>query len=404
MSELPEVLLGVRVLDLSIYPPGAFATMLLADFGADVTVVEPPLRLSTARRPSLVATDGPPGWDDDERLLAYNPLRRNKRSIVVDLKSADGVAVVRRLAATADVVVEGFRPGVADRLGLGYDQLREVNPALVYCSVTGYGQDGPRRQEAGHDLNYIATSGLLSLVGSRAGDLAIPVNIAGDFAGGGLMAAYGVLLALWASRANGHGQHVDVAMTDGNLALLASQVGRTLAGERAPEAGRGRLTGRNPNYNVYRCKDGGWIAVGCVEPEFWLAFCIQMGRPEWVAAVGDPDAAERCYEELVETFQARSRDDWMTVLDGAAYCVSPVLSIDEALEDEHARARDRVLDVLDPRVGPVRQIGVTPRLGSTPGRVRTPSAKRGEHTADVLAELGFAAAEIAALRQAGAVE
>lgn len=404
MTELPEALHGVRVLDLSIYPPGAFATMLLADFGAEVTAVEPPARLSTVRQPSLVATDGPPGWDNEQRLLAFNPLRRNKRSVVIDLKSPDGVRIVRRLAAGADVVIEGFRPGVADRLGIGYEQLREDNSALVYCSVTGYGQDGPRRREAGHDLNYIATSGLLSLVGSRAGDLAIPVNVAGDFAGGGLMAAYGVLLALWAARETGQGQHVDVAMSEGSLALLATQVGRTLAGERAPEAGRGRLTGRNPNYNVYRCKDERWVAVGCVEPEFWQAFCTQMGRPDWVSAVGDPDAADRCYEDLVKTFLTRSRDDWMTVLDGAAFCVSPVLSMDEALEDEHARTRDRIVDLTDPRVGPVRQIGVTPRLGSTPGRVRTPSAMRGEHTVEVLAELGFDDAEVARLRTAGVVE
>lgn len=381
-------LAGIRVLDLSLYPPGQFATMLLADFGADVITVEPPQRLASDRAPTLAAAPGPVGWDDQDRLRAYNPLRRNKRSVIVNLKDPRGLRVVLDLAAQADVVTEGFRPGVAERLGVGYPQVKAVNPSVVYCSVTGYGQTGPHRAYAGHDLNYISYAGLQSLVGSRDGQPAIPANVVGDFAAGGLMSAYATILALWSRRSDGQGQHVDVAMTDGVLYLLAAQLGRTLAGEDVPPPGRGRLTGGNPNYQVYECADGRWLAVAAVEPAFWENLCTALGRPDLLDSATDPAGGEYRQRELAQLFATRSRDEWIEALDGPAFCVGPVLSVREALDDPHTRAHGMVADVADPVLGQVEQVGIPPVLSGTPGAIRRPSAAPGEHTREVLAEYG----------------
>jgi crotonobetainyl-CoA:carnitine CoA-transferase CaiB-like acyl-CoA transferase len=397
-------LAGVRVLDLSLYPPGMFATMLLADFGADVISVEAPRRLARGRAPALAPVAGSKGWDNPASRRAHDPLRRNKRSVIVDLKDGRGLAVVLALAARADVVTEGFRPGVADRLGLGYQQVRAHNESVIYCSTTGYGQSGPYRGFAGHDLNYISHAGLLSMTGSRDGQPAIPSNLAGDFAGGGLMSAYAIMLALWSRRGDGRGQFIDISMTDNVLYLLAAQTGRTLAGESAPEPGRGRLTGGSPNYSVYECRDGRWLAVAAVEAGFWAELCAALGRPDLEHAAADPAAARQCQEQLAREFRTRTRDEWMAALNGSAFCVSPVLSMREAVQDPHARARGMVVEVADPELGPVQQVGIGPVLSRTPGSVRRPSAVPGEHTAEVLTELGLTETEVGELVAVGVVE
>lgn len=377
----PRPLDGVRVLDLSRLYPGPFCSMLLADFGADVICVE-------SRR-----FEGEPSMPS---------AMRGKRHVSLDLSLPEGREVFLALARRADVVLEGFRPGVADRLGVGYEALRACNPRIVYCSLTGYGQDSPWRDLVGHDINYLAVSGLLDQTGSGPdAPPAIPGTQIADVAGGGLSAALGILLALQARERSGEGQHVDVSMTDGVMGMMGyAATFLWMAGQKL-ERGRSMLTGRYPWYRTYRCSDGRYLSIGAVEPRFWSALCAHFGHPEWAARQYDETALEELHAFFEARFAERSRDAWFAELRPLPVCVAPVLDVEEAFSSEHALARGLVAEVdVDGR--PLRVLGVPIKLSSTPGRVGPRPPRFGEHTDEVLRELGLAPAEIAALRAKGA--
>jgi alpha-methylacyl-CoA racemase len=310
--------------------------------------------------------------------------------VQLDLKSAGGRDAFLRLAAAADVVVESFRPGVMDRLGVGFDVLRSANPSLVYCAITGYGQDGPLRLRAGHDLNYLARAGVLGLSGDAGGP---PVQAAAqiaDIAGGALMAAFGILAAL----RSGTGQFVDIAMADGALSMLAMPAAGLLAGGPAPRRGELMLGGRLLCYRVYACADG-YISMGALEPKFWAAFCRGVGREDLIEHQFDAPGSW-AHGEVEAVLGRRSRADWEAFNAEHDCCVEPVLELDEAVEDEQVRARGMVVDGL--LATPVR-LSATPadaRRGGPPGL--------GEHTDAVLAAAGYAEEEVAALRASGAVK
>ncbi len=391
---------GIRVLDLSRLAPGPFCTMLLGDLGADVLVVEAPpgaLRGGGLRAEQVV---DPEAFD---RARAYNALGRNKRSIVLDLRREEARQIFIRLAETVDVVLEGFRPGVVKRLGVDYDAVSAVNPRIVYCSLSGYGQDGPYAGMVGHDINYISIGGALGMIGWPGQPPAIPLNVIADFAAGGLHAAYAILAALLARERTGRGQYIDIAMSDGVLYLLALFVGQSLASGESSPRGEALLNGGSPCYNVYQTKDGGWMSVGSLEPQFFANLCRALECEEFVPFQHDPsrqDEIRRCFRER---FQARTRDEWFALLRETDVCAAPVYSLGEALADAHNRQRGMVVEVEHPTLGKVRQVGIGTKLSGTPGEVRSLTPIPGQHTDEVLTALGIGAAEIAELRDRGAI-
>jgi crotonobetainyl-CoA:carnitine CoA-transferase CaiB-like acyl-CoA transferase len=390
---------GLTVLDLSRLLPGGFCSCLLADFGADVIKVEDTgsgdyLRWAPPRYEGADPTAGG---------AAFLSLNRGKRSIQIDLKSEAGVGVLQRLARDADVLLESFRPGVLDRLGVGYERLRECNPGLVYCAITGYGQDGPLRDRAGHDINYLALGGLLDLTGERDGP---PIQAAGqiaDIGGGALMAAVGILMALRERDRSGEGQFVDCSMFDGALSWLAMVAGPLLATGDAPRRGEQALAGRFNCYRPYECADG-WVSLGALEPKFWRTWCQGVGRTDLLEHAFDAPGSES-HRAVSEIFRARTRDQWTAFAAEHDCCLEPVLGLDEALESQLVRARDLVVALQQPGVTrPVRLLGLPIKLRGTPGDPsRAPAPALGEHTDEVLAQAGFAADEIAAMYAGGAV-
>jgi len=390
---------GTRVLDLSRLAPGPFCTMLLGDLGADVIVIEaPPEALHGA-----LSTDQAIDPNSLERARAYNALGRNKRSIVLNLRQEAARDVFYRLARTADVVLEGFRPGVVKRLGVDYETLREVNPRLVYCSLSGFGQDGPYASAVGHDINYIALTGMLDMIGWAGEPPGIPLNVIADYAAGGLHAAYAILAALLARDKTGRGQYLDIAMSDGVMYLLAAALSQHFAGGGTMHRGEGMLNGGVPYYNVYETKDGGWVSVGCLEPHFFANLCRALDCDDLIPFQHDPSHQAEVFNRFRESFLTKTRDEWTALLKGVDVCVAPVQSLAEAAADVHNRYRGMVVEVEHPALGKVPQVGVATKLSDTPGRVRHTAPRPGQHTDEVLLEMGLSARDITTLRDAGAV-
>jgi crotonobetainyl-CoA:carnitine CoA-transferase CaiB-like acyl-CoA transferase len=389
---------GLRILDLSRLLPGGFCSLLLADLGADVLKVEDTGMGDYVRW-------APPyyeGAEDSAKSALFLALNRNKRSIRVNLKEEGGRDVLLRLAREHDVLLESFRPGVLDRLGVGYERLREENAGLVYCAITGYGQDGPYRDRSGHDMNYLGLTGLLGLTGDRKGP---PVQAAGqiaDLGGGALMAAVGILAALRERDRSGEGQLVDISMTDGSLAWLAMVAGRYLADGTPPERGDAELAGALVCYRPYACADG-WVTLGALEPKFWAAWCRGVGREDLIEKQFERPGSQT-HIEVEAIFVERTRKQWQAFASEHDCCLEPVLGLDEALDSELVRAREMVVELDQPGAAtPVRQLGPPIKLSRTPASVREPGPALGEHTHDVLRDAGYSDEEIAALEEAGAV-
>jgi alpha-methylacyl-CoA racemase len=386
---LARALAGIKVLDLSRLLPGPFLTMILADQGADVIKVEAP-GAGDYMRAMFPGREGMSG-----RFLAVN---RNKRSLVLDLKETSGEAPGRaaflRMVERADVVVESFRPGVMDRLGVGWDVLRGRNPRLVLCSISGYGQDGPYRDRAGHDLDYVALAGALAMGGPRGGAPAMPGVQIADLAGGALWSATGILGALLGRDRTGEGAHLDISMTEGALALLAAELGNLdTAPDARPSRGNQALNGGLACYRIYETADGKHLAVGALEPKFWLALNQAIGRAGHVAELAaPPEKQEAIAAEVAAIFRTRTRDAWLTVLAAHDCCCEPVLELDEVAAHPLHQARG-VFFSLPGDAGPVQQVR-TP-LGAPAERRLAP--RLGQHSREVLAEYGFDGAEIDSL-------
>jgi alpha-methylacyl-CoA racemase len=400
MSALP--LDGLKVLDLSRLLPGGFCSLMLADFGADVVKVEDTGMGDYVRwSPPFYETSTPA--DETARGALFLALNRGKRSIRIDLKTEQGTEVLLRLVRGADVLLESFRPGVLDRLGVGYERLKQENPGLVYCAITGYGQDGPNRDRSGHDINYLGLNGLLGLTGDADG---APIQAAGqiaDIGGGALMALIGVLIALRERERSGEGQLVDCSMFDGALSWLAMVAADALATGRAPRRGHLPLAGGFTCYRPYQCADG-YVTLGALEPKFWAAFCRGVGRDDLVDRAFDPPGSE-AHAVVSEIFAQRTREQWRQFASEHDCCLEPVLALDEVLESELVAAREMVVALAQPGVEkPVRLLGVPVRLSRTPADpTRAPGPGLGEHTDEVLAAAGYSATEIGALHEAGAV-
>ena len=369
---------SLRILEFAGIGPGPFCGMVLADLGAEVVRLDRP--------------DGAPGSRRDF-------VARGRRSLALDLKAPGAADAVLRLVEKADALIEGFRPGVMERLGLGPEACHARNPRLVYGRMTGWGQDGPLAQAAGHDITYIALTGALWSVG-RAGERPVPpLNLVGDYGGGGMLLAVGVLAALLEAKGSGRGQVVDAAMVDGAALLMAPIYAMLAHGRWKPERGANMLDGAAPWYDTYECADGRWVAVGPIEPQFFALVAAKLGLD--AARFGDrmdPANWPALREALAAAFRARTRDDWTALFEGTDACVAPVLDLREAPSHPHNAARG----VFTERDGAV-QPAPAPRFDRTTAEPGLPPPLRGEHTDAVLAEWGFAAAEIAALREAGAI-
>jgi crotonobetainyl-CoA:carnitine CoA-transferase CaiB-like acyl-CoA transferase len=401
---MPPPLAGYRVVDLSRLAPGPFCTMVLADLGAEVVRVEEP---AGGRRARMEEAQGVGGQDPQERRrrAAFAALNRGKRSITLNLKHPEARRVLYRLVERADVFVEGFRPGVVKRLGCDYDTLRAINPRLVYCSISGYGQDGPYAGLVGHDINYISVAGALGMIGPKGGPPSIPYNFLADYAGGGLMAALAIVTALLHRERTGQGQYIDIAMTDGVLYLMAQAVSEFFLSGQAPRPGEARLNGAAPYYNVYRCKDGRYISIGCIEPWFWENLCRALGREDFIPHQHNPDKHPEIFHAFREIFQTRTREEWWEYLRSQGdIAVAPVYTLDEVFRDPQVHHRGMVVEVGEEGGQKVRQVGIGPKLSLTPGRVGSPGPVPGQHTEEVLTELGYTPQQIQALRGQGALE
>jgi len=369
---------GLRILEFAGIGPGPFCGMLLADLGAEVIRID--------------RKEGPPGTRQDF-------VGRGRRSLALDLKSPAAVQAALRLVEGADALIEGFRPGVMERLGLGPEACLARNPRLVYGRMTGWGQDGPLAQAAGHDINYIALTGALWSIG-RPGERPVPpLNLVGDYGGGGMLLALGMLAALLEAKGSGRGQVVDAAMVDG-AALLMAPIYAMLARSRwRNERGANMLDGAAPWYDTYECADGRYLAVGPIEPQFFDLMIAQLGLdPARFAARMEAAHWPALKAELAAVFRTRTRDDWAALFEGTDACVAPVLDLHEAPAHPHNKARG----TFQQREGAV-QPAPAPRFSRTPAEPGLPPPLRGEHTEQVLADWGFSAADIAALRQAGAI-
>jgi alpha-methylacyl-CoA racemase len=390
-------LADIKVLDLSRLLPGGFCSLLLADFGADVLKVEDTGMGDYVRW-------SPPyhnGAEDSAKSALFLSLNRGKRSIRLNLKEDAGREVLLRLAREYDVLLESFRPGVMDRLGVGPERLRAENPRLVYCSISGYGQDGPYTARSGHDMNYLGLNGLLGLTGEPDGPPVQPAGQIADLGGGALMAAFGILAALRERERSGEGQIVDVSMFDGSLSWLALVAARYLCDGVVPGRGELDLAGGLICYRPYACRDG-WVTLAALEPKFWLEWCRGVGREDLVDRQFESPGSE-AHAEVEQIFHARTRDEWREFAARHDCCLEPVLSLDEALDSELVHARGMVVEVDQPGADGVRMLGVPVKLSRTPGAPAGPGPALGQHTDEVLRALGYSARDLASLRESGAV-
>jgi crotonobetainyl-CoA:carnitine CoA-transferase CaiB-like acyl-CoA transferase len=394
MSEQSKPLAGVKVIDLTLLLPGPMCTLHLADLGADVIKVENPGAFDPMR--------GQRGSKFTPQFLMLN---RNKRGITVNLRSAEGRDVLQRLARDADVLVEGFRPGVTEKLGIGYEALARINPRLVYCSITGYGQTGALALAAGHDINYECLAGVLEQTGAADGPPAPGGFPVADLAGGTLSAAMGILAALFDAQRSGRGRHVDVAMSDCLMAHNVLAVASLQQGRRQmPARGTDYLSGGMASYGVYATADGRHLAVGAIEIKFWQAFCEAIGRPDLLGRghlLGKEGAVARA--EVAKVIASQPMAHWAALFEKVDACVTPVLRADEANEHAQARSRGMVVHSEHPDHGRYWQYACPVKMSGFEFRVERQGPQPGEHTDQVLAEFGYTADDVARLRAAGTI-
>jgi len=386
---------GIRVLDLTRLLPGAFCSQLLADMGAEVIKIEDP------RGGDYNRSWEPKAKEESGSFLLLN---RNKKSVTLNLKSPEGKEALRRLAAAADVLLEGFRPGVMTRLGLGYDTLKADNPRLIYCAISGFGQDGPLSLAPGHDINYLGLAGALQLFGRAGEGPMVPGLSIADVGGGSPMATTGILAALHARSVTGEGQHIDISMTDGVVAWLALHGADQLFGGIEPRGGERPFIGQAPCYNVYRCADGRHVALGAIEPHFWERFCeLAQLPPELREHYPAGAQAERQRAALQQLFLTRTRDEWAAAGEAVDIPLTSVNDMAEAFAHPQLVHREMLLHVEHPVEGTIPQLGFPIKLSDTPCSIRLPPPVLGEHNEEVLSQARYSAAEIAAMRAVGAI-
>ncbi|MBN2061761.1 MAG: CoA transferase [Deltaproteobacteria bacterium] len=377
---------GIKVLDLSRYAPGPYCSMILGDLGADVITVE-----AVGMTPKLFAGDkvkgfvGAPVREFAPPGSPYDPLNRNKRSIGLNLKTEQGREIFYKMVENTDVVLEGFRPGVTERLGIDYISLKKRNGRIIYCAVTGYGQNGPYKDLPGHDINYISSGGAISILKAPS----LPGNLLGDIASGGMQAVIGILAAVIAREKTGKGQIVDISMTDGVVSLLALYMGKYFENNGMPDEPDRVSIGTTPFYNIYRTQDGKMISIACGEAAYFANLCKVLECEEFIPNQTNPEIAEEIGNYFRKKFLTRTRDEWFDIMSQYDIAVSKVNGLDEIENDPQLKHRDMVIELDHPEKGRIKQVGVSIKLSDTPGSVRKLSPKPGENTEKILIELGY---------------
>ncbi|MBI3931457.1 MAG: CoA transferase [Chloroflexi bacterium] len=386
---------GIRILDLSRAAPGPFCSMILSDLGAEVIKIEAPPGASRLRAGAAS--------DEEKRGVAYQTLSRNKKSIGLNLRSEAARRIFYQLVEQADVIIEGFRPGVVKDLGIDYETVSQINPQIVYGSISSYGQDGPYRDVIAHDLNAIAMGGALDLIGERGGRPVIPLNLVADFGGSAMCLGIGILSALIARSKTGKGQYVDISMLDSVIGLLTSVAAGYFRDNIVPKRGEGATAGAAPYYNIYETKDGKRITIGILEPWIWENFCREIGKEDFIAYQADKTKWEELSTYLTQLFLTKNRDEWFELLSRKNIFIGKVYSLDEVFTDPHVLHRQMVIVMEHPTEGKVKQVGIAVKLSDTPGAIRSRPPMLGEHTEEILAGLGYSAPRIKELRQQGAI-
>jgi crotonobetainyl-CoA:carnitine CoA-transferase CaiB-like acyl-CoA transferase len=388
---MTRALEGIRILDLSRMLPGPYCSMMLADLGAEVIKVEEP-KIGDPTRHSPPIVNG--------KSAPFAQVNRNKKSIAIDLKHPEGRGIFLKLASTADIVLEQFRPGVVERLGIDYAAVAEVNPRIVYCSLTGFGQNGPQRERSGHDLNYLALSGVLGLTTDGRGKPVIPGVQVADLAGG-MIAGFAILAALLARDRTGRGQYIDVSMFDVMLSMLPIPAAHHFAGNTIGVGGKYVLSGAYPFYNVYETSDSKFMTLGALEPKFWGNFCVTIGREDLTPRQFDSgELRENLFKEVREVFKSRTQAEWIELMGDADCCCEPVLSISEAFEHPQTRAREMIRG---PEGGKSKGLGAAYKMSDAQPRAGGSTPALGEHTDELLVSIGISEEERARLRSAGVI-
>ena len=388
-------LTGIKVLDLTRLLPGPYCTLMMADYGAEVIKVEEPETGDYIRwrKPAINGIGA--------RHLTIN---RNKKSVELNLKSVEGREIFKKLATESDVIIESFRPGVMNRLGIGYEEISKLNEGIVYCSLTGYGQTGPYSKLPGHDINFVGYSGILGLIGEKDGKPVIPGVQIADLGGGALMALSAITMALLHKEKTGKGQYIDVSMLDGAITWLYAAASDYFVSGTVPERGKNRLDGHFAFYNVYETKDNKFLSVGAAEKKFWIELCELVGKPEWIDLHEGPEEVQQhLKQEMAELFKQQNQQYWLDLLQTKDTCVGPIYDLNQLYEDPQIIEREMFTTMQHPTAGKIQQIGFSIKFSETPGEIYAHSPILGEHTEEILLQNGYSKENILSLEENGVI-
>lgn len=389
---------GIKILDLSRNGPGPFCSMILGDYGADIIKINEPVKKALQQNAEVSEKSRPASFQNDDQLAIYNTFERNKRSITLNLKTKEGVEIFKKLAQKADVILTEFKVGTVEKLGIGYEEIVKINPKIIYCSISGYGQYGPYSKKAGHDVTYVAAAGILDQLRGRDDEPSVPLNLLADYSGGGMHAALGILLALIGRDHTGKGTYIDSSMTDGVLLTISGYLSLLWGKGFYADAVHPLLSGKAPFYNVYKTSDNKYVAVGTNEEWSWNNLCTALGCPELIPEQWNTAQWYEMRQKLGDIFSSDTQEHWCEKFDAIRTCFSRVNTPNDLIHNPHFTERGSIIQKKYPGHEPIPQVGITLQFSDYKGEIKTPPPVTGTHTDDVLRQIGYSELEIAKLR------